>query len=295
MSLAKLQGANLCHAKAPRVIFFRTEARAADLREADLRGARIFHSDLSEAKLFGTDLSGARLQGVSLSGAELSSVMFDGRSILYDCDINEDTVFSGSSIRTARLDPGVLQFIEYTTRRKRWREWSQDHRFLGPLARFFLHVSDYGRSTPRVLGWFVWLALAFALVYYAAGCWSEDGLVTHLFLTKENVPIPLPVAFCRAIYFSVVTMTTLGFGDIAAAPTGYWGHILLTLQVLLGYFLLGCLITRLAVLFTTDGPPYTLNRTSPTHLARARAWSTPRLAPLLSLARRIFPRAPKTT
>jgi len=32
------------------------------------------------------------------------------------------------------------------------------------------------------------------------------------------------------------------------------GHLLLTVQVILGYVLLGALITRLAVLFTSDGP-----------------------------------------
>jgi hypothetical protein len=34
----------------------------------------------------------------------------------------------------------------------------------------------------------------------------------------------------------------------------FWGHVLLTLQVLLGYVLLGALVTRFAVLFTAGGP-----------------------------------------
>jgi hypothetical protein len=33
-----------------------------------------------------------------------------------------------------------------------------------------------------------------------------------------------------------------------------WGHILLTIQVILGYVLLGALVTRFAVLFTAGGP-----------------------------------------
>ena len=49
-------------------------------------------------------------------------------------------------------------------------------------------------------------------------------------------------------------MTTLGFGDIYAHPTSFWGHLLLTLQVLLGYVLLAALVTRFAVLFTAGGP-----------------------------------------
>ena len=53
-------------------------------------------------------------------------------------------------------------------------------------------------------------------------------------------------------------MTTLGFGDMYAnADTlirGIFGHIVLTLQVLLGYIMLGALVTRFAVLFTAGGP-----------------------------------------
>ncbi len=33
-----------------------------------------------------------------------------------------------------------------------------------------------------------------------------------------------------------------------------WGHVLLTVQVIFGYVLLGALVTRFAVLFTAGGP-----------------------------------------
>ena len=39
-----------------------------------------------------------------------------------------------------------------------------------------------------------------------------------------------------------------------ANPQSIWGHILLTIQVILGYVLLGALVTRFAVLFTAGGP-----------------------------------------
>jgi len=48
----------------------------------------------------------------------------------------------------------------------------------------------------------------------------------------------------------------LGFGDMYANTSNYWfavaiGHVLLGLQVLLGYVLLGALVTRFGVLFTS--------------------------------------------
>jgi len=45
-------------------------------------------------------------------------------------------------------------------------------------------------------------------------------------------------------YYSVVTFTTLGFGDIT--PTSSWAQAVVMLEVILGYFTLGLLISILA-------------------------------------------------
>jgi hypothetical protein len=60
--------------------------------------------------------------------------------------------------------------------------------------------------------------------------------------------------FWHALYFSVVTMTTLGFGDTSANPDNWAGRILLMVQVILDYVLLSVLVTRFAVLFMAGGP-----------------------------------------
>ena len=104
-------------------------------------------------------------------------------------------------------------------------------------------MSDYGRSTGWIAGWFFGLALVFALVYWI---WPNYVVV--------NERVGDIRGFVHALYFSVVTMTTLGFGDIAANPDSWAGQVLLMVQVILGYVLLGALITRFAVLFTAGGP-----------------------------------------
>ena len=65
----------------------------------------------------------------------------------------------------------------------------------------------------------------------------------------------------RAVSYGLllhITMTTLGFGDMYASTNGllrgFLRHALLAIQVILGYVLLGALITRFAVLFTAGGP-----------------------------------------
>jgi hypothetical protein len=111
------------------------------------------------------------------------------------------------------------------------------------LIRAFWSISDYGRSTGKIILTFIVSAFIFAGIYWLCPvCIMVDRRVGDL------------RGLWHAIYFSVVTMTTLGFGDIAANPDSWWGQTLLMLQVLLGYVLLAALVTRFAVLFTAGGP-----------------------------------------
>ena len=115
----------------------------------------------------------------------------------------------------------------------------------------------------------------FATVYYVWGavdCYllgigDDPGIVKNLFVVdgdKHSVSwCEVPV---RSLYFSVVTMTTLGFGDmyskatadLQSDPYGAFrcgvSHLFLMIQVMLGYVMLGALITRFAVLFSAGGP-----------------------------------------
>ena len=50
-------------------------------------------------------------------------------------------------------------------------------------------------------------------------------------------------------------MTTLGFGDIKVEPSSFWGHICIIVQVIIGYFMLGAIVTRFGVAFQSEGPP----------------------------------------
>ena len=128
----------------------------------------------------------------------------------------------------------------------------------------FWLLSDYGRSTKRLIFWFIAAAVVFAGLFFFCcyydinycGIRKDPGIVANLFVgdMQHSPPGPPGPVLLRVLYFSIVTMTTLGFGDMHANPSSYWGHILLSLQVLIGYVLLAALVTRLAVLFTGSGP-----------------------------------------
>ena len=139
--------------------------------------------------------------------------------------------------------------------------------------RGFWWLSHYGLSTWQVIKAFLIFAVVFAALYYSWGAVDyyvlkikeRPGVVSNLFVLETGHSVSWCEVPIRALYFSVVTMTTLGFGDMYAnvaifsdnpyanARSG-WGHFLLMIQVILGYVLLGAMVTRFAVLFTAGGP-----------------------------------------
>ncbi len=275
---AHLDGANLCDAHLDGANLYEAYLDGADLRQAHLDGADLLfahldgtnlwevhldgavlwyaHLDgavLSGAHLDGADLSFAYLDGADLSLADLRGASFcaasvDGTTILWGNLIDRKTNFTGVGLADARVEPGLKQLLEYNVRRIGWRNWYKTGPWwLKALKRGFVQpfwcVSDYGRATGRIGVVFFAFAAIFALVY---------RLCPQCLMVRGEVGAVR--GFLHAFYFSVVTQTTLGFGDIHANPASPYGQLLLMLQVLLGYVLLGALVTRFAVLFTAGGP-----------------------------------------
>jgi hypothetical protein len=232
--------------------------------EVHLKGAHLCHAHLEEAGLYGADLRQAKasfvhIEGSDLSGADLRGAKFEratvsGTTSLWECKVDRETDFLGASLDVAKIDPATKQLLEYNIRRKNWEEWYKKRRLLKWPVRLFWCFSDYGISTWRIIGWFFGLALIFAAIYANCACWWPLRIVSNLEV-EPHLPMwhYFLLLLLRPIYFSVVTMTT-GFSNMYANAQSIWGHILIGIQVLLGYVLLGALVTRFAVLFTAGGP-----------------------------------------
>lgn len=260
----------------------------AYLQEANLEGAHLAGADLRGAKLSRAHLAGADLTKAHLEGANLTAATVDGKTLLWNCKVDRNTDTFGVGLQIIRIDPATRQLLEYNVRRKNWTTWYRSretpfgaHLKLFPndrlrfatnrvaswLIEMFWLMSDYGRATGRIVWSFLLFTLCFALLYYTIG-WVDHyvlrektapGIIAELFVVDGGQqPVPVALVPLRALYFSVVTMTTLGFGDMYANTNGLLrgilGHIALSLQVILGYTMLGALVTRFAVLFTAGGP-----------------------------------------
>ena len=106
--------------------------------------------------------------------------------------------------------------------------------------------SDYGRSLALWALWSLLIALSFSLVYMAAPIWLPEWLreVMPQFHQVTGEQADEPLTFWKSFYFSIVTFTTLGFGDVVADNTS--ARILVTLEVIFGYIMLGGLISIFA-------------------------------------------------
>jgi uncharacterized protein YjbI with pentapeptide repeats len=125
------------------------------------------------------------------------------------------------------------------------------------LAGVWRWSSDYGRSFGMWAFWSVLLAFLFALAYTPAdtpipflgrtmpdwwqGFWLRHGAKFEQ--TAESYGNE-PLSFGSAFYFSIVTFTTLGFGDVITANT--LARFLVTIEVIWGYIMLGGLISIFA-------------------------------------------------
>jgi len=246
MDRAKLNRARMAEARIGSSSF-----DGAVLDSAHLENATIEDTSFAGADLGGAYLTGTRMVRVNLEGAQCHYALVSGSTILLNCRHDGRTDFTAVGLRGARVDPALRAALERNIRRLKWDAWYPAHKLLRWPVHFFWYISDYGYSTRRLIKWFFIFAVAFA------GLYCIPGLVEGLYV-KNGVRVPGLMIPVRSFYFSVVTMTTLGFGDIHAAVefgctaqtiATVAGHVVLTLQVLLGYVLLGALVTRLAVLF----------------------------------------------
>lgn len=222
LGAARLEGASLVGARLVEASLVDAELTGADLRSADLtraraRGADWRRADLGSALLVGAELDQGRLARASLDGADLRGAQLRGlreyqRASWIGVDIREID-FTGAYL--ARRFIRDQNFIA---------EYRQQGRFQALVHWLWWLTSDCGRSILRWGACTGFLVLAFAWAYTRVGIdWGPHA--------TGNSPL----------YLSVVTMTTLGYGDVL--PVTSAARWLAMLQVVTGYVMLGGLLS----------------------------------------------------
>ena len=242
LSGADLEGAHLLNVNAERAgfgqanlegaHFFEAHLEHATLSLANLEGADLRHAVLRNARLREAKLGGADFTGADLRAAEMSVCYVHG------------TTFANADLRNARLrlirgyrkaiwigvDIRNVNFAgAYLLRRFIVDEnYLEEFRRRGKLPAVMYHVwkltSDCGRSMGRWCLLIVAQALLFGWLY-----------------TLVDINYGPNATWLSPFYFSVVTLASLGFGDVV--PTSTAGQALAMCEVVLGYVMLGGLIS----------------------------------------------------
>jgi hypothetical protein len=237
---ADLFGANLRKTDCHGAIFDGSVLSEANMTDAKLGAASFKKSTCTNTVVTGTDVTAADFEGADLRGVEFAPwrVTVLGEPVIpteYPETVLDD--IRGLSQSTRRM----VEAAQYL--RARWRR--EDGRKV--LLRLWGISCGYGQSLVRWVMLSSLLIVLFALALMTADLQFAvheikptlvDGVMRPTAVSGIGKP-----AIGDALYISVVTFTTLGFGDIA--PVSALGKILIMLEVIIGYAMLGALVSIL--------------------------------------------------
>jgi len=154
--------------------------------------------------------------------------------------INTTTVMDASSNPRLKRYIDDEQWIESWRRNPKGRWWSGWWRegkwWREPVFWIWEGTSHCGRSIGLWASWSIFFACIFAVIYRAFGC---DSIAFNVDKLAGKQP-----DFWAYLYHSIVTFTTLGFGDIV--PLTNRARLAVGAEVVLGYVMLGGLISIFA-------------------------------------------------
>jgi hypothetical protein len=230
-----LRKANLWNADLSGAGLIWADLREAILIQAKLRGTWLIGANIENANLLNANLKGSNLTNANLEGANVSGVTY-----------NRWGKYRGIRVATCYGSPRFKRFAQDQDFIEELKEESR-------LGRFFywlwLVSTDCGRSFWPLFLWFFFVCFVFGAAYSDRGIpaclsWLPSPLQNLLIVIDPRIEFKHTASWFSPYYFSVVTLTTLGFGDITPVNTA--GQIFVALEVLLGYAILGLLISILA-------------------------------------------------
>ena len=222
---ATLVGASCFEACFEHASFVGADLRGVDLRQsrcahARLRRARLEHADfsgadLSHADLVETEVDGACFKGVDFRRARMRHLGGFERAVFIEADIRDVDFSHAYLLRRFIMDQNYLAELRSRSRYHAvvyWLWWA---------------TSDCGRSLSRLGVWIAAVTFAFGFAYTFCSIHYGD-----------------PETWLSPYYFSLVTLTTLGYGDVLPASAG--AQALVMMEVVVGYMMLGGMISIFA-------------------------------------------------
>ena len=234
----------------------------ADLFHADLTGAHLYQLNMANASLMKTDLSHANLNSADLTNAQLLGVIFANTKIEHTkwgtelcqekageqvlkkesraaaLDLHEQAEEIYRNLRKATESRGLFEnaghffYKEMIMRRRQLDRWTWPWAFSKLVDAF----CGYGEKPLRVVLFSLSLIFICGLIYAGIGI-DHNGYVVawrYEYGFTQNL-----INLLDCLYFSVVTFTTVGYGDLT--PFG-WSKPIAGLEAFIGSFTLALFV-----------------------------------------------------
>jgi hypothetical protein len=263
---AILQSADLSHEDLSGVWLVGADLKNANLERANLEKAHLYGANLSNANLFNANLRGANLKNCVMAGADILEIKIDdakisgidwGKSDIVRSEKEAiqyskkgerekaaekfreaEDIYQNLRVHLASIgsfdDSGDFFYREMVVRRKQMAPLS--------LKRFSSKVIDllcgYGEKTFRVISYAAGLIFFCSFFYFFSGIRQHREIIVAF--SRDQTLAENLKEYALSLYFSVVTFTTLGYGDIApvgavkavAALEAFTGAFMMALFVL---------------------------------------------------------------
>jgi uncharacterized protein YjbI with pentapeptide repeats len=219
---ARLEAARLSEALLEGATLTGADLTGAELRLARMRGARVREATLRHAELRGADMQHVELDGSALEGADLDGADLRHASLVDIRDF-QSASWIGADIRDLKLTGAHLcrRFILDQNYLEEFRRRDALHEV---IYKVWWVTSDCGRSAGRWALWTLYITVLFSGIY----SFVEVDYGEH-------------ETFLSPLYYSVVTITTLGYGDVL--PRSVAAQSVAMFQVVIGYVMLGGLLS----------------------------------------------------
>jgi hypothetical protein len=257
----QLEGADLSHIRLIKADMADINLKKANLKRAhfygsNLSGACLFKATLNKANLKRANLKGVELLGASLARAELEGVSWGKKNKIRneieaerlqrrgETEKAQEKYFEAEEIyrniktsfknRGLGAEAGVYFHREMVMKRMQMPLLSID--------RFWSFIMDYstgyGEKPYKILIFSIISMMSFALIFSVVGIHHSSGELC--IISPDNTVIENIRVLFQSLYFSVITFTTLGYGDYI--PTSEAGRLLAMIEAFGGDFLLALLV-----------------------------------------------------
>ncbi|RJT07567.1 pentapeptide repeat-containing protein [Halococcus sp. IIIV-5B] len=247
-----------------------------DFESADLSGQDLSGLNMRESNLNGADLSNANMEGGNLQECELENTVIEDANLritdlsgayTYQCYMNKVWVNSEStfypsgydekdnpeydkSARVYRNYQNIFRENSLPEISRRFRIYEKDIRvkskisespIVGRVSLLSRWVWLYAESWKRILATSAVIIALYSVLYNYMSVSEASPISSRQVVLGHTINFPgISYDIINAIYFSVSTFTTLGYGDIQ--PNSIFTRILAGSEALVGSLLIAALL-----------------------------------------------------